>query len=262
MTGCAVAVGVWLFTALAIWGGQHSSFDVASVKPTNAPDGGWALSPSGEVRFNSIPLHRIIAVAYGVPLNVARVKFVGGSPKILASSFTVHAKGSPGNDQLEMLRTLLAERFQLRTHTEIRQLPIYALSKRDRLGPGLRPAAYHCRALLAKESEEGRSNDLAVQLCRRRIAPRYGGLLHHWTGTINDLIARVAQPHFDRPVVDSTQLTGNFEWEVEFVSNDSRNREAPKISDAFEDQLGLKLVSTTGPYEVIVIDELRMPTPG
>ena len=33
------------------------------------------------------------------------------------------------------------------------------------------------------------------------------------------------------------------------------------MRQAVEDQLGLKLEATRGPYEVIVIDDLRMPTP-
>jgi len=33
------------------------------------------------------------------------------------------------------------------------------------------------------------------------------------------------------------------------------------LRDALEDQLGLTLTRTTGPWEVIVIDDVRMPTP-
>ncbi len=78
---------------------------------------------------------------------------------------------------------------------------------------------------------------------------------------MTDLIALVAQPYLDRPVVDMTGLTGNFEWEVAFAPVDTSKSELPTILSAFEDQLGLKFESRTGPYDVIVIDDVRMPTP-
>ena len=45
-----------------------------------------------------------------------------------------------------MLRTLLEERFALRTHVETRDIPIYALTRvrPDRLGPDLRPSDVDC----------------------------------------------------------------------------------------------------------------------
>jgi uncharacterized protein (TIGR03435 family) len=58
-------------------------------------------------------------------------------------------------------------------------------------------------------------------------------------------------------VIDATGLEGNFEWEIAVGSR----LDVPNIFTAFEDQLGLTLVERTGPWEVIVIDDVRMPTP-
>jgi uncharacterized protein (TIGR03435 family) len=195
-----------------------------------------------------------------VPLSLERFKFVGGSPMILTKLFTIQAKGEPGHDSLAMLRTLLAERFGLRIHKEVRDLPVMALIRRDRPGPNFRPSPYNCHDLLKKEVAEGRRIDLANEHCRPRI-PRRAGLTFHWTGRISDLISTAAQPFIERPVVDMTGLDGTFEWDVNFVPIDSPRSDLPTILSAFEDQLGLKFESRIGPYEVMVIDDVRMPTP-
>ena len=61
-----------------------------------------------------------------------------------------------------MLRALLAERFKLVVHTEVRESPVYelVLARSDgRLGPALRKAAIDCEAAeaaaLAVASERG-----------------------------------------------------------------------------------------------------------
>ena len=87
---------------------------------------------------------------------------------------------------------------------------------------------------------------------------RYGVNVDMWAGTMQHLIERVAVPGVkgERPVIDATGLAGNFQWEVAI---DRQNPVA--IFPAFEDQLGLKLEQRVGPWEVIVIDAIRMPTP-
>jgi len=70
-----------------------------------------------------------------------------------------------------------------------------------------------------------------------------------------------------RQVVDKTGLTGNFDWELTWTPqafvgqpNDGRfptiDREGPPISTAIQEQLGLKVESTKGPVEFLVIDHV------
>jgi uncharacterized protein (TIGR03435 family) len=251
-----------LVISVSTLAGQQPSFEVASVRESQGPNGGWTYSPSGEVRFASVPLRTIITVAYDIPLSLEQVKFVGGSSQILATRFTIDAKGTPPQNRLPMLRTLLAERFGLRTHTEVRTMPIMALTRRDRLGPYLKPSPHNCFDLLAREAAEKQKLELATEHCRSaQIPPRFGLPVKHWSGPIKDLISRDTQPFVERPVVDMTGLEGNFEWVVAFVPLDAPRADVPNIMTAFEDQLGLKLEPRMGPYEVIVIDDVRMPTP-
>jgi bla regulator protein blaR1 len=74
-----------------------------------------------------------------------------------------------------------------------------------------------------------------------------------------------------RPVIDRTGLTGNFDYNLEW-SPDLSATPAPDVSGApanggvplvtaLQEQLGLKLDSSRGPNQVIVIDHLDHPTP-
>jgi uncharacterized protein (TIGR03435 family) len=96
-----------------------------------------------------------------------------------------------------------------------------------------------------------------MQICwawAKGIITRYGETVDISAGTIADLIEHT-QVWLDRPIVDMTELKGNFMWQVAGLSRNGA------VFSAFEDQLGLKLERTDGPFEVIVVDHVSMPTP-
>ena len=82
----------------------------------------------------------------------------------------------------------------------------------------------------------------------------------------------------DRPVVDQTWLTGNFDFQCTFTPDDSlfnghppmppqqqrtdttNPAPAPSLYDAFQQQLGLKLSAEKTPVDVIVIDHVEKPS--
>ena len=80
----------------------------------------------------------------------------------------------------------------------------------------------------------------------------------------------------DRPVVDRTGLIGPYEWILEWTPDNLPQRAAPdqplrvngiivdpngpSLFTALQEQLGLKLESTTGPVDVVVIDHVEHPT--
>jgi len=78
-----------------------------------------------------------------------------------------------------------------------------------------------------------------------------------------------------RVVVDRTGLAGNFDLDLTFTPDQTMSRGAPppgatpppidpngpSIFTALQEQLGLKLESTRGPVDVIVIDHVEPPTP-
>jgi uncharacterized protein (TIGR03435 family) len=71
----------------------------------------------------------------------------------------------------------------------------------------------------------------------------------------------------DRPVLDKTGLTGEFDFIIEFSpavppgSNFQPDPNGPTFQEALKEQLGLKLDSQTGPVDVFVIDHIEEPSP-
>ena len=78
------------------------------------------------------------------------------------------------------------------------------------------------------------------------------------SGLITELITRI-QGVVERPVIDATGRTGNFEWELTFALRD--NADIPGVSTALDEQLGLKLQRSNSELDVLVIDSVSWPTP-
>jgi uncharacterized protein (TIGR03435 family) len=170
-----------------------------------------------------------------------------------------------------MLRSLLTQRFSLRTHIEKRDMPVYALKVANpgRFGPNLRPSPHNCDEFI-KASGEGNSviepsDANGTSWCRSNPFASNGVFTVRGAGTIARLILDV-QNHADRPVIDTTGLAGNFEWEVKFTraalgGGVTPGSNVPEVFTAFREQLGLTLDPQIGPAEVLVIDRVEMPTP-
>jgi uncharacterized protein (TIGR03435 family) len=85
------------------------------------------------------------------------------------------------------------------------------------------------------------------------------------------LPAQTGLATFPKPVIDRTGLNGTFDFSLEWtqaVSNDNMpvgpNAQGevpgPSIAQAIKQQLGLKLESTKGAVELLVIDHIQQPT--
>jgi uncharacterized protein (TIGR03435 family) len=173
-----------------------------------------------------------------------------------------------------MLRTLLTERFNLRARMETREIPVYALTvaREGQLGPQLRPSNYSCvawfQALRAaapgvEVSEPRDANGRSWCTLNRDYSQPY--VRKEWyAGDLAALAAQIQDGIVDRLVVDRTGLTGNFEWELASALRLEDGRlfeaEAPPMENAVTEQLGLRLVPQTAPYEVLVIESVEMPT--
>lgn len=263
-----VTIGVAVYLSA-----QDPAFDVASIKVRDTTAAGpTGVSPRGEIWIDGGSLRTIVPFAFDVPIPVQNLKVVWSpaAAKLARTPlFEIQAKGNPSNDTRAMLRTLLRERFGLRTHTEVRQVPIFALTVKQsgKLGPWLTPSTYNCNAFRARgggptDADVPMRGD--VNVCWNTRSPkqpeRGGERVHVGAGTINDLIESVALPGVlgERPVIDMTGLSGNFLWE--FAGRDRHAIEGT-IFFEFESQLGLMLEPRTGPWEVLVIDDVRLPTP-
>lgn len=173
-------------------------------------------------------------------------------PEKDVSELTDQERQTNGALLREMLQRLLADRFQLRTHRETKQLPMYLLTV---AGGGTK-------------LENAGSSDLSGGL-----RPGRGFLAGDRTDV--PFLAKALSQIAGRPVVDQTGLTGkyNFElkWNPEMGSANTAWGESSSvlpdadpdratIFTALQEQLGLKLNSSKGPVEVIVADHLARPT--
>jgi uncharacterized protein (TIGR03435 family) len=261
-----------------------TAFEVASVKSNVSGDGarGIGTPPGGRFMMTNLPLRTMLRFAY----DVQDVQIVGGPPWLNTEFFDIEAKAP--SDQINaggqvrpaalktMLRGLLVDRFKLSTRRETRQLPIYALvvARNDRrLGTQLIPAAVDCEALDRNGQSPPPSKPGAPQPCGGLL--QFGHLiLHGWS--MSRLATNLAT-WAERLVVDRTNLQGGYDLNLEW-SPDQRpqfdalggparrveipaDRTGPSLFTAVEEQLGLKLESTTGPVDVLVIDHVEKPSP-
>jgi uncharacterized protein (TIGR03435 family) len=66
----------------------------------------------------------------------------------------------------------------------------------------------------------------------------------------------------DRPVTDKTDLKGLFDFRLEFapVQLSAGSDPRPSVFAAIQEQLGLRLISTRGPVDVVIVDSIQKPT--
>jgi uncharacterized protein (TIGR03435 family) len=245
-----------------------AAFDVASVKPSAPNQDGSSINfGPGQARVANQPLRDIISWAYDLGMasslgDPAGYRLVGGPNALLSRPFDIEARTSPDAtiaQKKAMLRALLADRFKLRLRRETRQVPLYAVTLANKApGSGLKPSTLVC------DSEQGRALRAAnydkptpCSVARSELA---GGIrIFRGAGPMSAMV-RQMHSRLDRPVVDETGLTGNYEWSIRF--RDARQEiDAALFEDAVRQNLGLRIVPKTGPYEVHVIDSVQMPTP-
>lgn len=233
--------------------GKVLSYEVISIRPHRALGGGggiWFLPVGFEHR--GITLAPLIAGAYGI----AQSNVYGLPAWVNASAYDIEAKVDAqtaeawknlSSDQLErrqepMLRKLLADRCQMKAHFEARELPVYDLViAKSGLKMKEAPAEEEHGGSISGNEMKGRSTEIAFLLTN----------LPAWSG---------------RKVVDKTGLAGKrFDYDLTWMPEDQRDADpanaGPSIFAALEEQLGLKLVPSRAPVEVLVIDHIERPSP-
>jgi uncharacterized protein (TIGR03435 family) len=258
--------------------GAPLTFDVASIKPSDPDARGGMISGPAPSQFTvkNMSLDRIIMYAWGL----RDFQLTGGPGWVHSDRFDIVAKypqgwsTSQGPAQVPlMVRALLDERFRLTMHPETRQGPIYALvmARSDRrLGPRLRPTAIDCAKYIAAEQAAGRQvvSSGGMTTCLSVSSDQFIRASVRPIGILATLLsARVG-----RPVVDRTQLNGNFDIELEWspelpAATPGTGVPSPPVDDkvsiftALQEQLGLKLESERGPIDMWIIDAVEPPSP-
>ena len=252
-------VGVSVVGLLAQEPQRPLTFDVTSVKPnTSGEQGGSSKAQPGRYVGVNVTLKRVIGLVYR-PVQ----EFIGGPDWINTDRFDIEGsvEGTPTQDQmLEMLRSLLADRFKLAVHRETRQMPAYALTLAR--GDGRLGAELHAVPPCTPPPASPASPASPARRCGGFAVG--GGSLKGTGVTMTQLAAELPSATEGRYVVDRTGLSGTFDvnltWNADALSPTTTSAEsAASIFAAIQEQLGLRLVSITTPIEVIVVDRAERP---
>jgi uncharacterized protein (TIGR03435 family) len=265
-------------------------FEVASIRPSEP-----ILTPAdaakigvhidgARVNITKLSVSEYLTIAYKLKLHQ-----ISGPEWMASERFDINAKlpaDSKGDQIPEMLQALMTDRFGMKFHREMRDFPVYALL----VGKS---------GLKMKESPdppadaagERKAFDLTTSASQNGTTINYGNGMYMTFGNntfeghklpasaMADTLARFV----DRPVVDMTELKGNYDFMLQFAPEDFRAMmlraaiaagvslppEALKLIDTANgdslftalETLGLKLDKRKAPIEVLVIDHIeKSPT--
>jgi len=236
--------------------------------------------PGGLVRGLGMSVRELIRDAYGYR-NRAHGEIVGWPDWTDKERYDLEARADynfPGSTSMGLpaaaeaaLRTLLAERFNLKVRMEVQRRPIYelVLHRADgRLGPNLVPSKGGCRSFFQREP---------VNTAVLVLAPREGepqplppcGLSVATMGIfttnmpMSDFVRLLAlRPQINRTVIDRTGLTGGFDINLRFFEpgDPGAGNLLPAIKPLLESQFGLTLRDAEGPVEILVIEHIEHPS--
>jgi uncharacterized protein (TIGR03435 family) len=214
---------------------QNLSFEAATVKP-NDPVRNPGMTSGHSMVGNILrvvgSLQALIRYAY----DVEDPQIAGGPPWLDREIYEINGKPETRatSAQLkQMLQSLLADRFQLTIHREMRQLTIYSLGV-AKGGAKLHPP----------DADGFTGSGVGATFLR---------------GTMDmpTLAARLTQT-LRRTVIDNTGLKGSWKLDLHWAAEDSTTEAS--LFTAIQEQLGLKLESTKGPVPVLLIDRAERPT--
>ncbi len=257
----AQAVGVAAGDAAA----PEPAFEVATIKPVETHEkASRYIVMQGNDRFVAkyYTVKLLIAAAYD--LNPREIS--GGAEWVDSDHYDILAL-TPGlkrpshDEQMAMLRALLAERFKLSFHREPKEFSIYALEVNkggpkyaEGDGPGLKASTAPVDDPPALIST---------------VYPDYLKLPAR-NATMADFVSLLQRAVLDRPVVDRTGLAGRFDFDLTWAADETQfggevptapaDAQAPPLFTAIQEQLGLRLEATRGPVEALVVDTVERPT--
>jgi uncharacterized protein (TIGR03435 family) len=253
------------------------TFDVMSIHESRpGPEmhfvGGRFTPQTTNLKLENVQIFWLISLAYGVEYH-----HISNPPDWAGrTTFNVEAKSDAAADQrmatldkeqekLEqqhMVQALLTERFNLKVHWSTQEGDIYNLVL-TKGGSKLRPAGS-----MPPPPEELKwlRDSKTPPPIHQQGDGRLGYEFYGHDCPIEDL-ARTIGSMMGRDVVNQTGLTGKFDFHIQYHGNTPRDNRGedptlwPPLTDALEDQLGLKLEPAKGPVRLLVVDHIDMPSP-
>ncbi|MGD1069609.1 MAG: TIGR03435 family protein [Bryobacteraceae bacterium] len=195
----------------------------------------------------------IESTQYDIAAKIESSPNESGVPEKKINELTDEERQSKADRLRAMLQSLLAERFQMQVHRETKQLPVFRLVV-AKGGPRLKTSV----------NSSGDSGGLR---------PGPGFLAGNRIGV--PFLSQILSQIVGRPILDRTGLNGKYDFELKWTPDQSSangpsggaapqlaaaDPDRPNIFTALREQLGLKLDSSKGPTEVIVLDHIEKPS--
>jgi uncharacterized protein (TIGR03435 family) len=236
---------------------RFDAFEAATIKPVDpGPKSGRYIVMQDADTFlaKNYTLELLIAAAY--ELNSHMILSVPSWAE--SAHFDIVAR-TPGEvrptreEQMQMLRSLLADRFKFTFHRQKEVMSIYELGV-DKGGPKMKPSVEAADAAPAVISTVYPDH---ITMPARNV-------------TVGDFVSVLQRAILDRPVVDKTGLTGRYDFDLTWAPDASQfggeipapeDASSPTFFTAIREQLGLRLEATRGPVEVFVVDNAERPSP-
>jgi uncharacterized protein (TIGR03435 family) len=254
--------------------GSPVRFDVASIKPSVSEAIMNVRALPGRLVADA-SLGILMQYAYGVQA----FQVVGGPGWLTSERYQIEARtGTPANREQVwlMLQALLEDRFRLKTHRDVKELPVFALVS-NRGGFTLpAPKEGVCVDSAADAAVEWAGGRMAAPGEVQPIKSRCGaavaevGRIHGGKVRMPELV-RTLSLALGRIVIDETGFAEPFDLQLDFVPDETTPTMPPpppgsgisgmSIAQALQQQLGLRLESTKGPVQLIVVDRAERPSP-
>jgi uncharacterized protein (TIGR03435 family) len=225
-------------------------FDIAEIhrsasamNPQTYRSGGFLRG--GRYDLRKATMMDLIRLAYGFEPD----GIFGGPDWLEFDRFDIAAKAPPATSPQEislMLQSLLADRFKLRFHKDVRPTPVFTLraGKEPKMNKAEGSGDPEC-----KYQPQPTTSPYTMYSCRNMTMAGFAQQLHAMAG---DYLAD--------PMIDSTGLTGAWDFDLKWIP---RSRVLPAgverttIFSAIDGQLGLRLTADKASAPVIVIDQVN-----
>ena len=259
------------------------SFEVASIKPNHSGDMSIGISfQPGRFTTTGATVKQLIAIAY----DVRDFQVTGGPSWISSDRFDIDAKEPDGlSEELSklspdqrhdkmgaLLQSLLADRFGLKVSHTTKEYPVYALVV-AKGGPKFQEAKAGDTYPNGMKGPDGHALGHGGMM---RMGP---GELEAQGVAVTFLVHQLAQ-QLGRNVLDQTGLKGTYDFQLKWAPDQSSptmmqgppgggpppdgapppDASGPSIFTALQEQLGLRLESTKGPVDILIIDRVEQPS--
>lgn len=217
---------------------ERVELKVNFIRAHEGPDDGFRVQiGSGDWRLTNVSPEFLLGIAYDLrpgELTIAP-DWIGTQRYDIAATLNGSDLTAPKMDELRpYLQALLQKEFQLKTHREPKQMDVYILNV---AAGGLR----------MKESSASSPDSLIRMSPGQMKCSRIS----------MDGLARELSRQTGRPVLNQTGLKGAYDLNLTFQGKHTPVTDAPPITTAIHQQLGLTLDPRRAPVEILVVDKIE-----